>query len=130
MALTDDEIQCFDGPSVWGESDCRDWILAITDLPRPESSIWDAQETEARALVHARQAHGSYTGAVLQWIQEHGYRHIGIGSDLAPGDVVIIRDEVYGELPAGVGSGATLLIRHPHGLAVASGTILHHLRRG
>ena len=131
MALTDDELARFDGPSVWRESDCVEWLYAITDAPRRAPDPWHDIETEARAITVARRSPGGYTGSVLEWLTEHGYRALEAGEsrDYEPGDVVIVEDPIYGELPAGVAPGPQLLIRHPHGVAPAGGRPLHHLRR-
>ena len=128
MALTDADVLRFDGPSIWGETDCLAWLQTITGLTL-HRSIWYGCETEARAIRRAHKVHGSYTAAVLQGLRCRGYRSIPLYSQsYLTGDVVIVRDPVYGELPAGVAEGPQLLIRHPYGVAVAGGTQLYHLR--
>ena len=130
MALTDDDILRFSGPSVWRESDCVEWIYAITDLPRPSTSVWHECDSEARALVRARKVHGGYIEAVMQWLRIHGYSDLQ-GSEAVPipGDVIIVDDPYYGCLPCGVASGPQIILRHPQGVALATGRIVRHLRR-
>ena len=129
MALTDTELATFQGPAIWGESDCIAWLSLITGL-RPRRLRWSSVSTEAQALALARQLHGSYTAAVLHELRCHGYRRLrSPGRTYQKHDVVMVDDLVHGELPAGVFSGPTLVLRHAQGIAIAHGQILWHLRR-
>lgn len=127
MALTDREILRFDGPSIWGETDCIAWLSTITDH-RIERSFWDRSRSEARALAVCRQLHGSYLAAVRNGLEPYGYREIDGADDFQPGDVVFVRHPVYGPLPAGVAPGPVLYVRHPYGVTTAEGPVLCHLR--
>ena len=131
MALSDGDVARFRGPAVWRESDCVEWLYAITDMPRSATSVWHRCKTHERALARARRVHGSYAEAVMHWLRIRGYRELDVSAhDFAPGDVVIVDDPTYGVHPAGVSPGPQLIIRHQHGLAEASGRVLHHMRAG
>lgn len=127
MALTAKVLEPFRGPSVWRVSDCVHWVYRITDLPR-EPSQWHLYETEALAVEAANQLYGSYIQAAWVELVTRGYRQLETMAPRWP-DVVLVRDVIYGSLPAGVGPGGDLLIRHPFGLSVASGEVLALLRR-
>ncbi len=130
MAVTDEVVARFSGPSVWRESDCIQWLAACTGLDVPASTVWYREcDTEARAIARAVRVHGSYRAAVEQGLHIHGYHSVALGTDYEPGDIVIVQDPTYGELPAGVAPGPQLLIRHAWGVSPASGEPLHHLRR-
>ena len=127
MALTDSVLHRFQGPSVWGESDCVEWLHAITGI-QESSTDWRQYPTEAAALRHAIRRHGSYLRAIAHELRQYGYLKV-TGFDYRFGDVVFVEDRLYGPLPAGIASGPTLIIRHPQGLAMASGETISHLRR-
>lgn len=127
MALNESVISRFDGPSVWRESDCIAWLHAITGTS-VESSEWYHYDTETSALAAAEDRHGSYLTAVRAELSRRGYHRV-TGFDYAFGDVVLVRDAVYGGLPAGVAEGPLLLVRHPQGVSQASGEVIAHLRR-
>ena len=130
MALTDAEVLRFDGPPVWGRTDCVQWLSACTGLPVPPTTVWYGEaRNEAQALARARRVHGSFEAAVLAELRHYGYDTMPEGTMIEPEDIVFVADRVWGVMPAGVGSGPTLLIRHQYGVARASGPIVRHMRR-
>lgn len=126
MALTDETLLPFRGPSVWGESDCILWLELATAL---DLSEWRSHPTEAHALAAARSLHGGVVEAVLSTYRAAGWQDSTDG-DMHESDVLIVDDPFLGASIALVAPGPTLLIRHAHGLTPASGDILHHLTRG
>lgn len=129
MALTHEVVARFSGPSVWGQTDCVQWLMACAGLSSPRAAHWYREcATEARALAHAARAHGGYVEAVVHELAAHGYRAAD-DETLRPGDVLLVEGAMHGHLPAGVTPAGELVVRHAFGVAPASGTITHHLRR-
>ena len=130
MALTDDVVLRFDGPSVWGRTDCVAWLEACTGLPLTMTTVWYREcRSEAHAVARAKRLHGSLEAAALAELRAHGYGTMPEGTMLEPEDIAFVADRVWGVMPAGVGAGPTLLLRHQFGVARASGPIVRHIRR-
>lgn len=130
MALTDDVLKRFHGPSVWKESDCIAWLQVITGV-QYDPMYWYQYTSEARALASACRRYGSYMDAVMKGLERVGYREIprfAVCRFEYP-DVVMVADTIHGVLPAGIGPAHNLLIRPPMGLTHAHGDILYYLRR-
>lgn len=129
MALTDEVVRWFQGSSVWRVSDCVHWLHAITGIPY-RKSYWHRESTEALALHKAIRQFGSYRAAVEASLSLYGYFPVEESSPIiGDTDVVWVRDRLFGDLPAGLVPSGELMIRHPGGIAVVSGSILQVLRR-
>ena len=130
MALTDATLLRFDGPVVWGENDCIQFLFACAGLAVPEDLVWYREcTTERRASVRARMYHDTFEGALLWELHRHGYFGTLPKTLLLPGDICIIDDPVYGIVPAGVTPGLDIVMRTPFGIGPASGGIRHHMSR-
>ena len=130
MALSDADILRFDGPSVWGESDCIRWVEATTGLPEEYGARWYAEcPTEAHAWARAKRLHGSYAGAVAAELLAWAYEELPPPAPPEAGDVLVVDSPLHGEVVVVVAPGPTPLVRTAAGVEVAEGGIRRHLRR-
>ena len=129
MALTDTTIQPFLRPSIWRESDCLVWLTVACGIELRQAARWHTYATEVRAMAAAVREYGDFRTAVVQSLLDYGYRRIPKGTSLRVTDVCVVGDPFYGYIPAVVGPGPTLLIRHAYGVALAAGPVVIHLTR-
>ena len=124
--MTPELLRPFMAPSVWGETDCIRWGEMVTGITLDSQFVWKRQSTEARALARAIRIHGSYIDATFQILHALGFKEVDL--PWQPTDVVLVNDASYGPSLCGVAETGELILRHPGGLARASGDLLHIFR--